>query len=113
MSFDTVTQWVVRCDGTSVGGQCQEVLTYPPDAHDDQDAEGWDRPEPLPWLLDRPALHADARDWLDHTGWLLARDGHLLCPRHVAAAEYLAHAAIDGLPFPDTTDSARTEGGDR
>lgn len=109
MSFEPITRWVLRCDGATTRGQCPEQLWWTdhegPDDHDDEDEDedfdGDDPDQPCRWIavLDEPALPADWKRPLRDRGWLHTA-GRVLCPRHVAALEYLAHAELDGLPFP-------------
>jgi len=97
VSFEPVTRWEIRCDGDTTRGQCTQRLLYcdnPDDPHSPLTA--W-----VPAVYDEPSLHEQALTDLRASGWLVGRDGRLLCPRHVAALEYLARVAIDGLPFPE------------
>lgn len=98
MSFEPVTRWVLRCDGDTTRGQCTQRLV---DCHPDDDPDS-----PLtvwaPVIHDRPTLADDERrDLRHHFGWLALRDGRVLCSRHVDGLEYLARAAVDGLPFDE------------
>lgn len=95
MSFEPITRWVLRCDGATTSGQCAEQLWWTD--HDEDEDDG----QPRRWLavLDEPALPADWKRPLRDMGWLHTA-GRVLCPRHVAALEYLARAELDGLPFP-------------
>lgn len=100
MSFEPVTRWAIRCDDQTNTGQCPQRLVYTEDPDD----------PPVVWnlaLLDRADLDDDTRTLLRVLGWLVAPDGRVLCPRHVAALEYLAAAALDGLPFPDHHQESR------
>jgi hypothetical protein len=97
MSFEPITRWALRCDGTTTRGQCDHRLV---DCHPDDDPDS-----PLtvwaPNLFDQPELtRPDATD-LRYRGWLVLRDGRVLCPAHVAGLEHLARAAVDGLPFDE------------
>lgn len=94
MSFEPVTRWAVRCDGDTTRGQCTQRLAYPDTDEDDSPLTVWQ-----PALLEHPALDPATRADLRGCGWLVLRDGRLLCPHHVTAGEYLARAAVDGLPF--------------
>ena len=97
MSFEPITRWTLRCDGTTSRGRCEQRATYEPDPEYDPD------PEPTPIVFGQPQLDDDERRWLLEDGWLPLPDGRVLCPAHVAALEYLAWAAVDGLPFDDPT----------
>jgi hypothetical protein len=97
VSFEPVTRWELRCDGDTTRGQCNQRLLYCTDPEDPESPlTDW-----FPAVYDEPTLHPRARADLRDSGWLTSRDGHVLCPRHVAALEYLARVAVDGLPFPD------------
>jgi hypothetical protein len=102
VSFEPVTRWVLRCDGITGGitsaGQCNQRHE---DCHPDDDPDSPHTPW-WPVLYKQPALGGEERDGLRRYGWLVLSDGRVLCPRHVTALEYLAHAALDGLPFDDT-----------
>lgn len=108
MTFEPVTRWTVRCDGDTTHGQCLDHHLYPDDEDWDGDSER-QYPDELgngagAWVLtlfDAPELTDVDRRGLRLSGWLPLRDGRVLCPRHVASLEYLAHAAVDGLPFDD------------
>jgi hypothetical protein len=97
MSFEPVTRWTIRCDGDTTRGQCTRRFVYG-DNPDDSDAAltVWS-----PTVYDEPTLHACVAADLRCSGWLVGRDGRLLCPRHLAALEHLARAAVDGLPFDE------------
>jgi hypothetical protein len=97
VSFESVTRWELRCDGDTTRGQCTQRLLYCDNPEDpDSPLTEW-----YPAVYDEPTLHERTLADLRYSGWLVARDGRLLCPRHVAALEYLARVAVDGLPFPD------------
>lgn len=98
MSFQPVCRWVLRCDGTTTRGRCPRRwdAVDPTDQGDPDAGGGW---SPVPF--DRPRLDPDDRGWLAATGWLLLRDGRVLCPAHIAALEFLARAALDGLPLDE------------
>jgi hypothetical protein len=108
MSFEPITRWMLRCDGQVGNGQCLQQWVY--DSGDPERPVYAGGPESddvedgrviVPVVFDEPALSEQDREELHYAGWLLARDGHLLCPRHVAGLEYLAAAAVDGLPFDE------------
>jgi hypothetical protein len=99
MSFEPVTRWVLRCDGTTTYGQCdQRAMTCHPD-DDPNDPASW-----YPALYDKTYLDDRDRTYLHWAHWLVLPDGRVLCPRHIAALEHLAWAALDGLPFDDLRD---------
>lgn len=101
MSFEPVTQWALRCDGDTTRGQCTQQFVYPVGTDDWDEAEESEATVWRPFLYDGPELDEHDRRDLHVAGWLLARDGRALCPRHVAGLEHLARAAVDGLPFPE------------
>jgi hypothetical protein len=92
----SVTRWTLRCDGQRGHGQCEQFVLIDP--YDDPDA----RVRLDPRLWSEPVLEADCEAGLRWEGWLVLRDGRVLCPEHVAACEYQVRAALDGLPFSDT-----------
>ena len=99
----SVTRWTLHCDGQRGHGQCEQLVLIDP--YDDPDEQGDDpdvqaRLEPRLWS--EPVLEADCEAGLRWEGWLVLRDGRVLCPEHVAACEYQVRAALDGLPFSDT-----------
>jgi hypothetical protein len=88
MSFEPVTMWRFRCDGDTTTGQCTEIFTF-----FDDDAD-----EVVEALNDAPTI-ARWVSMINSRGWLAGQ--RLLCPRHVASAEHLVAAAMDGLPFDE------------
>jgi hypothetical protein len=115
VSFEPITRWVLRCDGAVGHGRCPDRWVFAMDVVQDDAGAGvgdekagevtvW-----APVVFDEPELTEQDRAELDAAGWLLARDGRLLCPRHVAAQEYLVHAAIDGLPLDEASRGSSTE----
>lgn len=97
MSFEPVTRWVLRCDGDTTHGKCTQQFVYGDDPDDPE--------SPLtvwyPQVYDEAALHPHVLADLRCSGWLALRDGRVLCSRHVDGLEYLARAAVDGLPFDE------------
>ena len=91
MSFEPVTMYKYRCDGITTRGQCTEVLRYP-----DEDGEG----EFYDALTSKPEISEGTKSSAEWLGWLVFGE-RILCPKHVAGAEYLAEAGLVGLPFPD------------
>ncbi|MEC3975101.1 hypothetical protein [Amycolatopsis sp. H20-H5] len=92
MTFEPVLLWRFRCDGDTTRGQCPEVVTF----YDDFNEE---RRE----TLNTAPKFAPFGPTIDRSGWAHFSE-KLLCPKHIAAAERVAHATLDGLPFPDTRD---------
>lgn len=87
MSFEPVLYWRFRCDGETTTGQCGEIyMVWLEDA---------DAPEPV---VNTEPSFGEWAQCLAEDGWLAVGD-RLLCPRHVQAAEFMAKAAIQGLPF--------------
>lgn len=97
MSFDPVTMYKYRCDGNTACGQCAEVLRYP-----DEDDEG----EFYDALTSKPEISEGTKKSMEWLGWLVFGE-RLLCPKHVAGAEYLAEAEFSGLPFGDAAGSVQ------
>lgn len=91
MSFEPVTYYHLRCDGPTTRGQCVEILWI----HD------YDDDGALTKALTASREVDSWRKTLEHYGWMVGPDGRLHCPRHVAAAEHTAKAALEGLPFAD------------
>jgi hypothetical protein len=100
-----VTRWVLRCDGALSSGQCEQLVLIGP--YDDPDARA--RLDPRLWS--EPALETGDEAGLRWDGWLVLRDGRVLCPAHVLACERQVRAALEGLPFPDTHPEDRTRAG--
>lgn len=92
MSWEPVTLWSLRCDGETTRGQCPELCHVEDDDGEPYQVVLWDKRLTPGWVH---TLHA--------CGWLFTGT-RLLCPRHVAAAEYLVAAELDGLPFQTTTE---------
>jgi hypothetical protein len=77
MSFEPVTRWGLRCDGTTTYGQCdQRAMTCHPD-DDPDDPASW-----YPALCDKTYLDDRDRTYLHWAHWLVLPDGRVLCPRH-------------------------------
>lgn len=90
MSFEPLTGWVLRCDA----GLCPELVRSCHRAADPHDPDTW---QPTVFAHPNPIDPDDDHvlvAWLHRTGWLLLRDGRVLCPDHV-------HALAAGLrPLP-------------
>ncbi|MFE7201907.1 hypothetical protein ACFU8R_16715 [Pseudonocardia alni] len=97
MSFEPATRWVLHGDG-EVGAdrQCHRYYVVAIDPEDDLAATVW-----VPGLFDLCALTLDDLPGLRGAGWLVLRDGRVLCDRHVGGLAELARAAVEGLPFDD------------
>ena len=102
MNFEPVTRWALRCTGSTTIGRCTAMFEFHPDGDDENGLKLalWEKPE----------LTEYDSTWLRRgdTGWLLLPGGQVICPKHVAAAEYLVRAALEGLPFdelPGQTDA--------
>jgi hypothetical protein len=97
-----VTRWVLRCDGALSWGDCDQLAPSDP----------YTEPERLDIRLwSEPVMEAGDEAGLRWDGWLVLRDGRVLCPAHVAACERQVHAALEGLPFSDTHTEDRTVAG--
>ena len=106
MSFEPITYWALRCDGDTTRGQCERRHDYEPweDELDERVLTTWSDPTDL---------DAAQRRAVSDSGWLWLPDGRVLCPAHLAGRAEMVRAALEGLPFPDTTTSGfRTDTGE-
>lgn len=90
MSWERVDRYVLRCDGRTRTGQCDNrAMAYIDDEPPRQEVAHWEKPEPL-----------DGVWWLRRGGeWALLPDGTVRCPNHKRGLERMAAASLDGLPF--------------
>lgn len=95
MSFEPVARWALRCDGDTTYGQCLDMYEYYPDGDEENGL--------VLGLWDKPKLSDRDRSWLlrGRDDWALMPDGRVFCPCHIAAAEYLVRAGLEGLPFEE------------
>ncbi|MER7015313.1 hypothetical protein ABT324_28100 [Saccharopolyspora sp. NPDC000359] len=97
MSWEPYSFVVLRCDGETTRGQCPALL-FDKDALQlafDPDGSHYS----VPVLFSSPTDQIDELT-LQYEGWILIK-GRALCSEHVRAQEYLARAALEGLPFGD------------
>jgi hypothetical protein len=90
VSWERVDRYVLRCDGPTARGQCENrAMAWVDDEPPVQEIAVWEKPEPL----------ADMH-WLRRGGeWALLPDGTVRCPDHKRGLERMAAASLDGLPF--------------
>ena len=112
MSFEIAHQWTLRCDGAprSAGSadedRCQRRWTGWADTgeHDGGEHDGGAAVDlvPVVILFDAPELVADDREALAADGWLVCRDGAVLCPACRQAHADITWAALASISADDT-----------
>lgn len=94
MSYEPVTLYHLRCDGVLPHGrQCPELYQYT----DPEDDSG----DLITALLDKQEMSEAWAKTIRSDGWMVLRDGRVLCAKHVAGQANLAEAIAFGLPFDD------------
>ncbi len=132
MSFEVAHQWTLRCDGAPAGaGRCErrwtgwadtdQPDTGQPDTDDHDDHDDHDGREdddcgvgvPVVILFDAPELVAGDREALAADGWLVCRDGSVLCPTCRQALGDVAWVALTNTPPASASPASTPPGGPR